>query len=626
MTDKVSREVKYINKDFAELRKALINHTKNYFPNTYSDFNESSPGMMFLEMAAYVGDVLSFYSDVQLQESFLYTVDERMNLYNLAQSLGYKPKTITPANVEIEVMQLIPSIGEGTAVRPDFNYALAIEKNMQVRTNDNVSFYTIDPVDFRYSSSFDPTNVSVYSVTNDGHVEYFLLKKTVKAISGEIRTATFGFQDPKIYDKIVINDNNVVGVSSIIDSDNNTWYEVPYLAQELVPISIRNTAYNDPVLSQYNADTPYILSYRLTERRFVTRYRKDDRLEIQFGAGLSKEADEEIVPNPYNVALGLDYFRRSVDTSVDPMNFLYTKTYGSAPNNTTLTVTYAVANGLADNVNANTITNIASRTFLTGPNVLDPTVVQTIQASLTVNNPKPAFGGVTRPDLEVVRQEAIANFAAQNRTVTKEDYIVRCFTMPAKYGAISKVHVQQDTQIDYFGSYEGSRIANPMALNLYVLGYNASKQLVNINQATKENLRNYLSMHRMMTDAINIKDPYIVNIGIDYEIITRPSYNSNEVLLKCHERLMQLFEPDKIQINQPILISKLVTELDKVEGVQTVQSVKITNLFDPLQGYNTNVYDIDTATRNNIVYPSLDPMIFEVKFPKKDIRGRVEDL
>lgn len=623
-SDKVKRDVKYVNKDFGELRQALINHAKNYFPNTYSDFNESSPGMMFVEMAAYVGDVLSLYSDVQLQESFLYTVDEKINLYNLAQSMGYKARTITPAQVELEVMQLVPAIGEGNQTFPDYNYALFVEKNMQIKTNDDVYFRTIHSIDFRHSSSFDPTIVSVHSVANDGSIEYFLLKKKVKAVAGELITEQFTFGNPKVYDKIVIRRENVAEIVDVVDSDNNIWYEVPYLAQDLVSIPIRNTPYNDPVLAKYRSSVPYLLSYKQTEYRFVTRIRKDDLFEIQFGSGLAREADEEIVPNPYNVAIGLDYFRRSADVSIDPMNFLYTKTYGQAPNNTTLTIRYSVANGIVDNVNSNTINTIVNSEIINPIEVVDSVILDFVKDSLTVNNPDPAFGGANKKDLDVVRQEAMANFAAQNRAVTKEDYILRCYTMPPKYGAIAKAYIEHDYQISSLDFYEN--IPNPFALNLYILTYDSNKNLVPANEAIKENLRTYMRQYRLMTDALNIKDPYIVNIGIEYEIITRPNFNSNEVLTKCHQVLIKLFEPDNMQINQPLFIGRLYTELDKVEGVQTVESIKIINLYDKDLGFSGNVYDIDAATRRNIIYPSLDPMIFELKNPKANIKGRVVDL
>tara|TARA_R110000822_G_scaffold128195_39_gene264018 strand:- start:1496 stop:3370 length:1875 start_codon:yes stop_codon:yes gene_type:complete len=624
MANKINRDIKYVSKDFAEYRTALINYAKNYFPDTYTDFNESSPAMMFLEMSAYVGDVLSFYGDVQLQESFLYTVDERINLYNLSQGHGYKPKTVVPSSVDIEIFQLIPSIGEGIETRPDYKYSLIVEPHMQCQTSDGTKFRTVDAVDFRFSSSYDPTETSVYSVADDGAIEYYLLKKSVKAVSGEMITREYPFGDPKKYDKIVLPNANVTDIIDIVDNDGNDWHEVQHMAQDLVPLSIRNTPYNNPELAQYRSSAPYVLCYKQVERRYITRLRPDEFMEIQFGAGLSSEADEEIIPNPFNVAMGLDYFERVIDVSLDPLNFLYTKTYGTAPNNVTLTVRYATAIGLSDNVNAGTITTITSANIINPSDTLDPTVLTVIRNSLAINNTAPAYGGQNRKSLEVIREEAIANFAAQNRAVTKEDYILRCFAMPSKFGSVSKAYIEQDQQLSRWNEYD--KIPNPYALNLYVLSYDADRKLVPVNPAIRENLVNYISQYRMMTDAINIKTPFVVHLGIDFEILTKPQENSNEVLLRCVDKVIQLFDPDKMEINQPILISKLYTEIDQVEGVQTVQDIKFVNLFDTNDGYSGNVYDMETATRNGIVYPSLDPMIFEIKYPRRDIKGRVNDL
>ena len=624
LSDKVNREVKYVNKDFAEYRKALINYAKNYFPNTYTDFNEASPAMMFIEMISYVSDVLSFYMDVQLQESMLYTVEERINLYNLAQSLGYKPRTLVPASVDLEIYQLIPSIDEGVNTRPDFRYALVIDSNMECQTSDGIKFYTIDPVDFRYSSSFDPTTISVYSVTNDGAIEYYLLKKKVKAVSGEIRTRDYEFGEPKKYDKIVIPDDNVTSIIDIVDSDGNVWYEVPYLAQDMIPISVRNTPYHNPEYSKYRSSVPYSLCYKQVERRFVTRLRKDNKFEIQFGAGLSSEADEEIVPNPFNVALGLDYFKRAIDVSIDPLNFVYTHTYGSAPNNTTLTVRYSVANGLIDNVNSNRIVEILNMNAHDPLEAVDSDILTSVKNSIAITNPEPAYGGMDRKPIDVIRQEAMANFAAQNRVVTKEDYILRCYAMPSKFGSIAKAYVDTDIQVSRWNEYD--EIPNCNGINLYVLGYNENKQFVELNPAIKNNLKNYLSQYRMLTDAVNIKTPFIINIGIEFEIITYPNENSNEVIFRCIDKLKQIFSPDNMEINKPILLSKIYTELDSVDGVQTVQNIKVVNLFDQNSGYSGNVYDIEGATRNGIIYPSVDASIFEVRYPTRDIKGRVNDI
>lgn len=624
LTDKINREVKYTNKDFGELRRALINHAKNYFPSTYQDFNESSPGMMMIEMAAYVGDVLNHYADVQLQESFLYTVDEKLNLYNLAQGMGYKPKTLVPAQADLDVMQLVPAIGSGNETRPDFRYALIIEEGMQCSTEDGKFFRTVEPVDFKYSSSLNPTDISIYSVLPDGSIEYYLLKKSVKAVEGELRTATFEFGDPKIYDKIVIQDSSVSEIVKVTDADGETWHEVPYLAQDLIPNSIRNVPFNDPELSQYRDSAPYLLSYKQTEKRFVTRLRKDEFLEIQFGAGLSQEADEEILPNPYNVALGIDYFRRVEDVSIDPMNFLYTKTYGLAPSNTTLTVQYAISTGLDGNVRGNTIINVESLQVANIIENVDPTVLQDTIDSVSVNNPNAAYGGLNKKDLDVIREEAMANFAAQNRAVTKDDYILRCYAMPDRFGAIAKAYVEQDLQLSRWNDKDV--IPNPYALNLYVLSYNRDGQFVECNPAIKENLRQYLRQYRLMTDAINIKTPFIINIGIDYEIVTRPNYNSYEVLLRCNNKLIEMFQQKNMEINAPLMLANIRTEIDKLEGVQSVQRIDIINLYDTYQGYSGNVYSIEEATRNQVIYPSKDPCIFEVKYPKQDIRGRVIDI
>ena len=623
--DKIKRNVKYISRDFAETRLALINFLKTYFPNQVNDFSESSPQMALLESVAYASDAIQFYTDVQLQESLLYHVEERINLLNLAQSLGYKPRTTVPASVDLEVFQLLPSIGNGVDTRPDWRYALYIEPQMQVSTSDTdaIYFYTKDAVDFRYSSSYDPTTVSAYSVLGTGEIEYYLAKKTVRAVSGQIQTRTYSFSDPKQYDKIVIPETNITEIVKVIDDDNIIWSEVPYLAQDTIPISIRNLPYNDQVLSQFRSSVPYILAYKQTEHRFVTRLRKDDYLEIQFGGGMSSEADEEIVPNPMNVGLGLNYFERVGDLSIDPMNFLYTKTYGSAPQNTILTVQYATSNGILENVNSNTITKIVSSSIANPFDQVDQTVYQTILDSLTVNNPRAAFGGQTRKPLEQVRQEALANFAAQNRAVTQEDYILRCYSMPAKYGSICKAFIENDTQLS---NWDDTRVPNPFSMNLYLLSYDANKNFVSCNIAIKENIRQYLRQYRLLTDAIQIKDPYIVNIGMNVSIITRPNENSNEVSLRVLSRLIELMDNDKRQIGEPLILSNIRGELDSISGVQSIENIEVINLIDQNQGYSGIVYDVKSATRSGVIYPSIDPMIWEVKYPKSDLQVRIVEI
>ena len=627
MPEYVEKDVKYLNKDFGQFRANLINFTKNYFPNTYNDFNESSPGMMFLEMASYVGDVLSYYTDYSLKETLLPYAQETENMLRLSQFYGVQTRNVASSVAKLDVFQTVPAIGTGTAARPDYRYALEMDENMIVSTNGATKFRTLDVVDFHQSGSNSGLDVSVYSVDGSGNVDFYLLKKQVDVISGTQKTVTFTFGDPKIYDKIALPDDNIIEIVSMTDDSGNRWREVPFLAQDTIFESIRNISYNDPVLSANRSTAPYILKLTRTPHRFVSRLRDDGRVEIQFGAGISSGINEAIIPNPTNVGLSLPVISRTTDAALDPSNFLYTDTYGLAPNNITLTVTYTVGKGIDDNVGANEITNVDSVTYLTTVDEVDATLLQNAKDSIAVNNPTPATGGSNLPPVETLRQNIIGNFASQYRAVTKEDYIMRIYAMPAKYGSVEKAYIAPDSQLNTADrEYPRDVIANQLGLDVYLLGFDANKNLVPVNNVVKENLRTYLSNYRILTDALSIKDAFIINVQIEFEIITRPDYNSNEVLLRCLSVLREKFSNDRNQVNGPISISNCMTDLDKVEGVQSVVEFEVKNVFDTNAGYSGNVYGIKAATRNNIIYPSLDPSIFEVKYPDTDIKGRVVKL
>jgi len=619
------KDVSYLGKDFGQLRQNLIDFTKQYFPTTYSDFNESAPGMIFLELASYVGDVLSYYADNNLKESLLEQASERGNIYDIAKSLGYTPNNVVPAYVTLDVFQLVPSIGSGSNVAPDFNYALSIKQGMQIKQNNGPAiFRTLTSIDFDFSSSIDPTEVTIYETDSATNLPtYYLLKKQVRAVSGEIKTATYNFTTPVAYDKIVLPDTNIIEIISVEESDGDNWYQVPFLAQDTIFEDVPNLIENDPDLSQYRASSPSLLKLRKTAKRYVARLRSDNKLELQFGAGISDNNDEEIVPNPDNVGNGLTSVRRAVDIDIDPSNFLYTRTYGQAPSNTTLTVTYTVGNGIADNVPANVLTQINFIQYNDDVNSSNSVpLTNFVKTTVAVNNTGLASGAKTADTLQDIKNNAMANFATQNRLVTREDYIIRAYSMPSKFGSIAKAYIVPDDQISQ-QDLESSRIANPLAMNMYVLGFNESKQLTTLNQAVKENLKTYLDYYRMLTDAVNIKDAFVINIGVNFEISVLPNYNSNEVLLRCINAMKDLFNVDRWQINQPITKSDVTTTLANIKGVQSVIGFALTNLYDSDLGYSGNVYDLTTATRNGIVYPSLDPSIFEVKFPNRDIKGRV---
>jgi hypothetical protein len=614
------RNITYINKDFSELRASLIDYARTYFPTTYNDFTPTSPGMMFMEMAAYVGDVLSFYMDNQIQENFLQYARQTNNLYELAYMFGYKPNVTQVASSPVDFYQQVPSVLSGSTYFPDFTYSLFIDSNAVVRStsNTNVSFLIEDPIDFSVSSSGDPTSVSVFSLSGNNPT-YYLLKKTRQASSTTINTTTFSFGAPVPFNTVEITGEKIVGILDITDSDGNIWYEVDYLAQETVFDSIKNTNTNDPNLSQYQGDTPYLLQLQLIQRRFATRFIDSTTLQLQFGSGTTADNDAEIIPNPDNVGLGLPFGQSKLTTAFSPNNFIFTNTYGIAPSNTTLTVRYLTGGGAEANVPSNDLTNItANISFLN--NNLNSTTANTIFNSLAVTNPLAADGGGDGDSIEEIRQNASANYASQLRNVTQDDYLVRTLSMPAKYGVVAKAFIEP-TKAQSQTSGQNASI-----LDLYVLTFDVNNKLNTASRALKQNITTYLSQYRMVNDSVNIKDAFIINIGVNFDIIILPNFNSNEVLSKCILALQDFFAISKWAVNEPVVLRDLYILLDAIEGVQTVKSVNITNLVGENLGYSPYAYDIKGATISNVVYPSLDPSIFEVKYPNTDIQGRVVNL
>ena len=609
----VNRDIKYINRDFSDFRQRLIEYAQTYFPSTYNDFTPSSPGMMFMEQAAYVGDVLSFYLDNQFQENFIQFAQQTNNIFDLAYMFGYKPKTTGVAQATIDFYQQLPSIDDGTGnYVPDYSYAITINENSTVSSQNGVSFLIQDKLDFSVSNSQDPTEVTVYQVSG-ANPQYFLLKKSRNAISATIKTQTFTFSTPEQFTTVNISDSNIIGILDIVDSDGNTWYETEHLGQEMVYDPIANTNINDPNSTN---DVSYLLRLKKVQRRFATRFTSLTNLQLQFGSGTSADSDEEITPNPNNVGLGLPFIKSKLTAAYSPVNFLYTDTYGIAPSNTTLTVRYLIGGGVTSNVTANALNTLDTTNSKFNNINLNATTANYIFASLSANNPEAASGGRGGDTLEEIRQNTLALVASQQRSVTADDYLVRALSMPSEYGAVSKAYIEQPKLTD-------NQVSTIETLNLWVLSQNASGQLSIASNTLKNNLRTYLSQYRVIGDSIAIRDAFIINIGVNFEVIVLPEYNNNEVLLACVTALQNYFNINNWQINQPIMIRDLYILLDKVKGVQTVKTINIENKAGTTLGYSPYAYDISSATQNNVIYPSLDPSIFEVKYPNLDIKGKV---
>ena len=661
------KDIKYLNKDFTQFRSNLIEFAKTYFPQTYSDFNESSPGMMFIEMASYIGDSLSYYVDDTLKESLMVHADDIENVIALSQYLGYKPKVTSPSVTTLSVYQLVPSIGTGGSNTYDETYLLRIKEGMRVESTNGIQFITQNVVDFNDETDREITIYQTDSVS--GEPTFYLVKKLVNAISAEVKTQEVTFGSYEEFQSIELSETNIIDIYDVRDDNGNKYYEVPYLAQELVFVDYPNTESNDPDLYQFKSTVPYVLNTLKTSRRFVKQVNPNSTTTIQFGAGDPTVSEETIIPSFKNVGLGLPNSISKLEESFDPTNFLKTKTYGTSPSNTTITVKYLVGGGVESNVKKGTITQLRDVQYeeditLFTPNQL--AVYNSAKNSIAVDNEVPATGGKGGDTIEEIRQNALANFGSQNRAVTAKDYEVRALSMPTKFGSIAKAYatadgtldnnspssilsspkalqeftdlvmsfvekpdeeepdrrsVQQEIQKYLIGKTSNDNEKNnPFAINLYLLGYDENKKLSSVNRAIKENLKTYLSEYKILTDGININDGFIINIGIEFEIITLKNYNKSEVLTNCIQELKDYMNIDNFTFNNTINLSELELVLANVDGVSSVPKFKIVNKCGGQ--YSPNSYNIEAAVKDKILYPSLDPSVFEVKFPDSDIKGR----
>lgn len=585
------KDIRYLNRNFTDFRKELIDYTKNYFPDTFNDFSPASPGVMFIEMASYVGDVLSFYQDQQLQETFLKHAKNPANIYPLAYMMGYRPKVSSASQVKLTLTQ---TVSTGSLGVPDFSEAGLVPENSTIvaSTGNNTSFIISNPINFSQSSSVDPTEVVINE--DDGTAT---LTKFANAFSAEVVQTTFDVPEFERFKTITIDDSDILGILEIVDEDGNKWYEVPFLGQDTI------------IVTDDSGSIPNTLKLQKVERRFVSRFTSSGQLQIQFGAGIEpdSEVEETFLPSPTNVGFDPDG-DGTLKTAFDPSNFLFTKSYGLAPVNTTLTVRYLKGGGVQSNELAEAINQEIPQDGGKPP--------------VVVVNEDPATGGRDGDTVEEIRENALRAFAEQQRTVTTNDYVIRALSMPARFGVVSKAFATRDT-------FSGIRNSlSPLEVSLYILSSDLEGNAIRSGNTLKENLRRYLSQFIMLTDNVTIKDAFVVNIGVDYEVSILPEALGREVLVRANQAVANYFRKENSTINQLIDLNDLAVTLDRVDGVKTVKSIRIFNKAGELDGrsYSEFKYDLQPATRQNVIYPSLDPSLFELKFPDNDIRGRIVSI
>lgn len=638
------KEIKYLNKTFPQFRQNLIDFSKVYFPDTYKDFNETSPGMMFIELASYVGDVLSYYIDAQFRENLVNFAQEQENIINIAQAFGFKPKPAAAARTNADLFQLIPALNSGSSFIPDSRYYLRLAPNSVFSSEEfgNVNFRNIQEVDFSEPVS---QSLTVFSVDQNNNPLTYLVKKSAVLEAGDLKTITRVFGDPQQFSSITLPEDNVLGIIKIVDSSGKEWTEVDYLAQDII---IDDTVNISPTTGSNQGLAPAkIIKFKRESHRFITRYDETFHLQIIFGSGVLDDSNELVSLDSTKIA-NEEFETRLSSTALDPADFLSSTTFGLSPSNTTLTITYVVGGGVESNVPSNTITKVTLSTVVNDRDVFTPqeqSLFDDTVRSLAVNNPEPATGGKGADSVEEIRQNTLAFFNAQNRLVTAPDYIARVHAMPPRFGGVAKAFVIEDDQLT---AVEAARVTDvktsanlpqitpgdqfvldngkPRVINLYVLGFDHNRRLQALNDQTKYNLKQYLSTYKILTDEVQILDAFVVNIGVNFKIIVFKNKNINEVLANCIDAIKDFFSIDRWEINQPIILNDLYLQIAAVEGVQSVVNLEIINKYQFTDGvdYAPFRYDIKgnaLDAEKGIIFPSLDPMIFELRFPDSDVVG-----
>jgi len=596
------KTIKYLNRDFSTFKRDLMKFTDAHFTGSFQDFNESSPGMALLELNAYVGDVLSFYMDQQFSELKQETARQEKNVVSFAKSLGYRPKGNRAARGKVHFIIEVPATTDdlGNTV-PDDSFSPILRKGSKAGGPNGTTFETLDNVVFSASIGREVTGSQFDAST--GLPTHFALRKPVDVIAGETKTDTVSVGDFEQFKTVELSNENVIEVISVVDSDGNDWTEVDYLAQDTVFDSDVNT-------DEDNFEVPYVLKLLTVPRRFITdRDPTTKKTSLVFGSGDGVNFDDQLIPNLGDYALPLAGRKTFTAFELDPQNFLKTRSLGLSPFNTTLTIKYRVGGGPDTNVPPGSIRNVENALISFNATNLNVQKKSATEGSIECINMKSTQGGAPPESISEIKANGAAFFAAQNRVVTKDDFVARVLTIPEKFGRPEKVFVKRNN-------------TNALAIDMHVLSKDPNGHLTTATSTLKKNIKKYISQYRMMTDGINILDAKIINLKMDFGIVVSPKFNRSEVLTKCLDVAIDYFDVDEQQIGQPIVISDLSSELQSVLGVISVYEIKFSTTMGTHDGfsYSSTRFDVTSQTMNNIIYCP-DDAIFEIKFPRRDIVG-----
>lgn len=591
----------FIAKDFDALRLDLQKFAKVYYPDNMQDFSEASLGGLLIDLAAYIGDTMTYYTDHQFRELDPLSAVETTNIERMAQNAGIKISGASPAVAGVEFYVRVPAVEENGILVPQSN-ALPIIKSGTILTSTiGVKFFLVEDLDFSRTDSVGNLLARKVRIKRRNGADNFILVLEGTCVSGQITTETFTITNAFIpFRTITLQNPDVSTILLVTDSDGNEYHEVESLSQDTVFKSFQN-------LNRTDDGVEANLSVIPAPYRFITTTDiRTRRTGIQFGSGRSENTADDGVPDPSDLSLPLYGKRTMPRFSLDPAALLDTKTLGISPQNTTITVTYRHGGGAAHNVAPKSINQIDNlviefRDSLNGVTAID------VRASVEVLNEQPAAGGSNRLTTEEIRTLIPTARNLQSRIVTRDDLLARLYLLPNEYGRIFRAGIVANPQ-------------NPLASILYVVSRDSAGRLAQAPDVLKKNISKYLNEYRMISDAIDILDARVFNFRVNISIVTAPNVNKTQVTKTVITEIKKLFRLEKSQIDKPIVESDIVFAIINVPGVLSLIELKLTSLHGTIakRVYSDTQIDFDEIKTNGIFFPPSGG-IFELRFPNDDI-------
>jgi hypothetical protein len=596
------KTVSYLNREFNAIKRDLLRFLQAHHSGSFTDQNETSPGMAVVDAIAYVGDMLSLYTDNAFNELRHDRARQLENVVSFAKAKGYRPKGKAAANGTQYFMIEVPAALDSSGIMvPDSRYVPVLEKGARVGGPNGTTFETLDAIDFADSTGLAVTGSQFNATT--GAPTHFALRKSVPIVAGKTVTETFTLGEFRKFRKLELTNTDVLEILSVTDSDGNEWHEVEYLVQDWV--------FDEVVNEGDDSDSvPYILKMVTAPRRFINDFDPvTTKATLIFGSGDGISFDDELIPNVADMALPLAGRRTFTAFAIDPRNFTKSKSLGLCPYNTTLTVSYRVGGGAETNVSDRSIRSVLSANMTFPSTDVDVNVKGAVEQSIGTVNLDPTDGGGPAETITEIKLNSAAYFAAQARVVTREDAIARIYSLPTKFGRVEKAYPRRNSTSGY-------------SVDIRVLTRDANMHLAKASRTLKQNIATYLGPYRMLTDGINIFDGEIVNIGVKFGVIVSSKYNKTEVLVSCVETIRDYMDTSSMQLEQPIIISDLSAEIQNIGGVVSVYDLSFVSKVGDDSGfiYSDIAFAPDAHIRDGILYPP-ENSIFEIKYPNRDIVG-----